>query len=92
MIDIIGTIVEPGTYDAEGAEITPPVALPGWHVNTTPEYMAEHPELEPFVVTPSHLRRVWAGDDPVNPVSTVALRFVDEAEAIDVIGLPPSAT
>lgn len=87
MIDIIGII-----YDAPAEEGGEPVALSGWHVNTTPEYMAEHPELEPFVVTPSHLRRVWAGDDPVNPVSTVALRFVDEAEAIDVIGLPPSAT
>ena len=33
-IDEIGTIYEGGTYDAEGEVITPPVALPGWHVNT----------------------------------------------------------
>jgi hypothetical protein len=33
-IDKIGTIYEGGTYDAEGEVITPPVALPGWHVNT----------------------------------------------------------
>lgn len=82
MIDIIGIIYD--TPTEEGGE---PVALTGWHVNVTPEYMAEHPELEPFVVTPSHLRRVWAGDDPVNPVSTVALRFVDEAEALGMIGV-----
>ena len=87
MFDIIGPLFDPPPE--EGGE---PVALDGWHVNVTPGYLIEHPELEPFVVTPSHLRRVWAGDDPVNPVSTVALRFVDEAEAIDVIGLPPSAT
>ena len=30
----IGVIYEGGTYDAEGVVITPPVALPGWHVNT----------------------------------------------------------
>ena len=33
-IDEIGVIYEGGTYDAEGVVITPPTALPGWHVNT----------------------------------------------------------
>ena len=33
-IDEIGIIYEGGTYDAEGVVITPPTALPGWHVNT----------------------------------------------------------
>ena len=33
-IDEIGIIYEGGTYDAEGEVITPPTALPGWHVNT----------------------------------------------------------
>ena len=33
-IDVIGTIYEGGTYDAEGEVIDPPVALDGWHVNT----------------------------------------------------------
>lgn len=80
MIDIIGII-----YDAPAEEGGEPVALSGWHVNTTPEYMAEHPELEPFQIVPSALRRVWAGDDPVNPVSTVALKFADEAEALSVL-------
>ena len=32
-LDEIGIIYEGGTYDAEGAVITPPVALTGWHVN-----------------------------------------------------------
>ena len=90
MIDIIGTIYEPGTYDEHGEELTPAVALPGWHVNTTPSYLAEHADLAPFVVTPSRLRRVWAGDDPENPTQTVALRFEDEAEALALgIGVTP---
>ena len=34
-IDEIGIIYEGGTYDPETGEvITPPTALPGWHVNT----------------------------------------------------------
>jgi hypothetical protein len=33
-IDEIGLLYEGGTYDAEGEVITPPAALPGWHVNT----------------------------------------------------------
>lgn len=58
-----------------------PEAAEGWHVNTTPQVLAARPELEPFVITPATLRRVWAGDDPANPARTVALRFADEAEA-----------
>jgi len=95
MIDIIGLIFEPGTYGppdpetGEMVEVTPPVALEGWHVNTTPAHLAEHPELAPFVVTPSMLRRVWAGDDAENPTQTVALRFADEAEVLALgIGAP----
>jgi hypothetical protein len=34
-VDEIGVIYEGGTYDPETGEvITPPVALPGWHVNS----------------------------------------------------------
>ena len=61
--------------------------VPGYHVNTTVADLAEHPELEPFVVVPSTMRRVWAGDDPENPQWTVALKFADEAEARAVLGL-----
>lgn len=96
MIDIIGILQTPGSYgpfDPETfirPEITPPTLLPGWHVNTTPEYLAERPELEPFVVTPSTFRRVWSGDDPETPTQTVALRFADEAEALAAgIGIQP---
>ena len=38
-MDVVGTIYEPGTYDEEtGEEITPPVPLPGWHINFAGPY------------------------------------------------------
>ena len=56
-IDEIGIIYEGGTYDAEGEVITPPTALPGWHVNT----LGIAPEAwEEFLVTPQNPKRVWA--------------------------------
>lgn len=64
-----------------------PIILAGWHVNITPEVLTARPELAGFVVTPSRLRRVWAGDDPTAPVLTVALRFADEATGRAVLGL-----
>lgn len=76
-IDIIGPLYEPHPTDPEGE----PTLLPGFHVNVTADYFSDHPELAPFVVEPSPLRRVWAGDDPDNPVVTVPLRFADQAEA-----------
>jgi hypothetical protein len=78
-LDIIGTIYEPSP---EGEA---PTQLTGWHVNTTVDDLALHPELLPHVVTPTSLRRVWAGDDPMAPIITVALRFADEAEAESIL-------
>lgn len=77
-IDIIGTL-----YSAPADPEAVPEALPGWHANVTPEMVT--PDLKPYVVTPSRLRRVWAGDDPVEPQITVALRFADEAEGMAVL-------
>ena len=74
-LDIIGPI-----YD--GATL-----LEGWHVNTTEAGLATNPDLVAFVVTPRQLRRVWAGDDPLDPDLTVALRFDSEAQARAVLGL-----
>lgn len=88
MIDMIGHLYTPGVYGGLDPAtfacvvLAPPVLMDGGHLNTTPEYLAAHPQLEPFVVTPSALRRVWSGDDPANPTQTVALRFADEAEAL----------
>lgn len=87
MFDIIGPLVIPAEYDGDNVLTHAEVVLPGWHVNTTPEAIAQRPDLEPYVVTPSAMRRVWAEDDPANPVSTVALRFASEAEAVARIGV-----
>lgn len=53
----------------------------GWLVNITRRGLRLRPELEAYVVTPTTLQRVWAGDDPGEPDVTVALRFDDEAAA-----------
>ena len=70
MLDIIGTIYTPGTYDAEDNELTPPVAIPGWHVNSP------HPVegWEAFKVHPATPLRVYAGHE------TFFYSFADEAE------------
>lgn len=83
-VDVIGVhyrpVVPPEGW-TPGDVLPEPEPYPGWRVNVTPAVMEARPELEPFVITPTLLRRVWAGDDPAHPTMTVALRFADEAEA-----------
>ena len=58
-LDIIGDIYEtPGTYDPEtGEDPTPPVKLPGYHVN----YIGTLPEgWEQYLVNPVNPHRVFA--------------------------------
>ncbi len=51
--DIIGTIYEPGTYDEEGNELTPPTPLDGWHVNVSYHFLKDWPtELDPYIIEP----------------------------------------
>ena len=60
-LDVIGLIVsEPGTYDDEGQELTPPVIAPGFHANLrcTDEVAVQVPET--VIVTPDNPKRVWA--------------------------------
>jgi hypothetical protein len=57
-LDEIGIIYEGGTYDAEGNVITPPVALPGWHVN----YAGEPPEAwDQYLVIVNSASRIFFG-------------------------------
>jgi hypothetical protein len=57
-IDEIGTLYEGGTYDAEGNVITPPVALPGWHVN----YAGDPPEAwDAHLVVVNSASRIFFG-------------------------------
>lgn len=80
-IDRIGLLFDPPpTPDGE------PVELAGWHVNLTPATMAGRPDLAAYVVTPSRLRRAWAGDDPAAPTLTAPLRFADAAQAQSLLG------
>lgn len=92
MIDVIGLIFPPVSDEPvwPGSDLEPSAEpVPGWHVNATPDYLAERPELEPFVVTPATLSRVWAGDDPAAPTMTVPLRFADADEASEYLPPPP---
>lgn len=54
-IDVVGVIyprtIEPGEE---------PEPLPGWHVNIRCMDDRDLSELDPFTVTPTHPRRVWA--------------------------------
>lgn len=62
-IDVIGLIYEGGEYDDEGNVITPPVAIPGWHVNLPGPDVPEG--WEPYVIpTPSNPRRIFQGWKP----------------------------
>lgn len=81
-IDIIGTLFDPP--EVEGGE---PIVRLGWHVNITRRGLLYRPQLSDYLVNPAPLRRVWAGDDPGKPETTVALRFADEAEALALLGL-----
>jgi hypothetical protein len=69
---------EPVTND-EGLTYRPVIGhIDGYHVNIAPQvYTAE---MEPYLMTPTVPRRVFAGAE------TVFLRFADEAEARSVLG------
>jgi hypothetical protein len=58
-VDEIGTIHEGGTYDPETGEvITPPTALPGYHVNT----LGLAPEAwDEYLVVVNSPSRIFAG-------------------------------
>lgn len=58
-IDVIGILYTPGAYDAQGEVITAPVALPGYHVNTTAPVV----DWEAFKVTPLSPSRVFGGHE-----------------------------
>ena len=58
-LDILGVIYEGGTYDPETGEvITPPTALPGWHVNT----LGLAPEAwDPHLIIVNSASRIFFG-------------------------------
>jgi hypothetical protein len=68
VLDVVGTLYNPGVY--AGEEITPPEALPGYHINATKPVT----EWELFKVVPELPRRVFGGHE------THYYRFADEQE------------
>jgi hypothetical protein len=67
-IDEIGLLYEGGTYDAEGAVITPPVALAGWHVN----YAGDPPEAwDAHLVVVNSASRIFFGGPTQAPTDDI---------------------
>jgi len=60
------------------------VNLPTWP-QTPDEFFAEQPALVAYRVEPTPLSRIFAGDDPMAPTMTAALRFETESEARTVL-------
>ena len=61
-VDVVGIITDPGTYDEEGNELTPPVPHEGWHVNV--KWNGNFPST--FItrsVLPVTPRRIFYGDN-----------------------------
>lgn len=67
--------------DERGIAILGDIPKPQIDLNVTPEVLADYPELLPYVVNPTNVKRVFAGDDPSNRTLTVCLSFPDEATA-----------
>ena len=62
-LDIIGEVMLPGTYDADGNELTPPTPLPGFYVNLAiPGPLPR--TLTPFRVPYGSGGRIFAGTEP----------------------------
>lgn len=57
-LDEVGVIFHGGTFDEQGEVIEPPVAIPGWHVNT----QALAPEAwDQYLCVVNHPVRVFLG-------------------------------
>ena len=64
-IDAIGQIHEPGTYDDEGDELTPPVPIPGYWINVAGQLPAgSDAMLAPYLRPYGSAGRVFAGTEP----------------------------
>ena len=61
-IDVVGIIYDPGTYDADGNELTPPVAHDGYHVNAKFKEGQVPAAVSSYATTPATPRRVFLGD------------------------------
>jgi hypothetical protein len=58
-LDEIGTIFQGGEYAEDGTEVSPAVALNGWHVNVLGELPEDWKQYE--IQTPNTPTRIFAG-------------------------------
>jgi hypothetical protein len=74
-VDEIGVIYEGGTYDPETGEvITPPTALPGWHVNT----LGLAPEAwDSYLVVVNSPARIFAGGATQAPPTEIPEEMIN---------------
>lgn len=67
-IDEVGVIYHDGTYDEQGEVIEPPVATPGWHVNT----QGLAPEAwDQYLCVVNHPVRVFLGGATQSPETEI---------------------
>ena len=71
MIDILGQLFTPGTYDDQGEIITPPEPIPGFFVNA----VVSIPAFEPYTIHPTTPSRTFGDIE-----HTVFLQLQDRAE------------
>lgn len=61
---LIVDVMVPGTYDADGNELTPPVPVPGVFVNLVLSRNALSSELRAYRVAYGSAGECWAGSEP----------------------------
>ena len=62
-VDVIGTIYnDDGTYDEEGNELTPPTAVPGFHVNAKWNKPPTARSVAATIAKPATPYRIFLGD------------------------------
>ena len=75
-VDVIGIIYDPGTYDEEGNELTPPVPRDGYHVNC--KWNGAVPlTFSTRAIYPVTPHRIFYGDD-LNEIAETAVAMAAE--------------
>lgn len=78
-VDVIGIIYDPGTYDEEGNELTPPVPRDGWHVNA--KWNGAVPlTFSTRAIYPVTPHRIFYGDD-LNEIAEAAVAVAAEGDS-----------
>lgn len=86
-VDVIGLIYEGGEYDEDGEVVTPPTAIPGWHVNM----LGEVPEAWQLYVIPEpeNPHRIFARPKMIEVYLWDDQRIFTHSETLDPSGPMP---